>query len=188
MSTEPNLYFIALVPPEPYFSNIAKLKRLISESYGSKAALKSPPHITLQMPFRLKEAKEGLLKKLLISFSKAINPLQINQEGFGCFEPRVIYINVEKSKALASLQKTLLLSLRKELKLDVSDYKNRGFTPHLTIAFRDLKKANFYIAWDHFSKQRIKHQWVAEDLVLLKHDGAQWEIFERFSFRAEINK
>ena len=55
------LYFIALVPPEPIFTEVEELKNYFSQHFESSAALKSPPHITLHMPFRLKDDKEILL-------------------------------------------------------------------------------------------------------------------------------
>jgi hypothetical protein len=45
------LYFIAHVPEEPVFADLMALKTAVRDLYGSKAALRSPPHITLHMPF-----------------------------------------------------------------------------------------------------------------------------------------
>ncbi|MEM9078853.1 MAG: 2'-5' RNA ligase family protein, partial [Bacteroidota bacterium] len=67
------LYFIAIIPPDPIFSFALQQKEYIAEYYNSKAALRSPPHITLHMPFRLKESREAPLIQYLDNLAKA-NP------------------------------------------------------------------------------------------------------------------
>lgn len=49
------LYFIALVLPSPLYEEVTRLKEYFRDRYNSKAALRSPPHITLHMPFKWKE-------------------------------------------------------------------------------------------------------------------------------------
>lgn len=177
-------YFVALVPPEPYFTEAFVLKKEVEDRFGSKAALRSPPHITLQMPFRYKEQKEAKIFEALASFGKRFHPFAINQQGFGFFEPRVVFINVEKSTELEQMQKEMLRHLRKALNIDSSDYKNRGFHPHMTIAFRDLKKEAFYEALEHFSSKELNWTWTATELALLKHNGEAWEVLKTFHFKA----
>ena len=60
-----SLYFIALVPQEPTYAKVVGLKEEIQAGYESKAALRSPPHITLHMPFKWKHEKEAILYKTL---------------------------------------------------------------------------------------------------------------------------
>ena len=48
-------YFVALIPPSPVYEEAQALKEYFREKYNSKAALNSPPHITLHMPFFWKE-------------------------------------------------------------------------------------------------------------------------------------
>ena len=64
------LYFIALVPPEPIFTEVEELRTYFSHHFESSAALKSPPHITLHMPFWLKAGKESLLIEQLEKITK----------------------------------------------------------------------------------------------------------------------
>ena len=51
-------YFLAIIPPEKIEKEIYGLKELVADKFHSKAALRSPAHITLHMPFLWKEAKE----------------------------------------------------------------------------------------------------------------------------------
>ena len=44
-------FFIALIPPKEVQEEATKIKEHFRDVYNSKAALKSPPHVTLQPPF-----------------------------------------------------------------------------------------------------------------------------------------
>lgn len=181
--TETQKYLIAFVPPEPFFSEANAIKEEVKENFESKAALKSPPHITLHMPFQFKEKKENLIDEALTAFANSNSKLEIKQKGFGCFEPRVIFINVEKTEPLARLQKELLAYMRKELKTESTDYKSRGFSPHMTVAFRDLKKSSFIEAWKHYASRDVFFEWVTEELTLLKHDGNEWLVYKTYPLK-----
>jgi len=56
-------YFIAIIPAEPWYSEALQLKKEVRDVYESKGALRSPPHITLHMPFRWTLKKLKFLKK-----------------------------------------------------------------------------------------------------------------------------
>ena len=176
------LYFVALIPKEPIRSEIQNLKLDVWEKFNSKGALRSPAHITLHMPFQYREEKQDEIFQCLDQFSINRTPFEITQNGFGCFEPRVIFVNVEKSDSLQELRNDLVKHMRLSLKLENADYKNQGFHPHMTIAFRDLKKAVFPIAWKHFKNQKIEYSWECHSIFLLKHTGKEWEIFREFDF------
>ncbi len=81
-------YFIAVVPPQPVYDDAQRLKEYFRDSYGSKAALNSPPHITLHMPFLWKESREDRLTHALSRFAGDNGPVKICLDGFSCFRPR----------------------------------------------------------------------------------------------------
>lgn len=175
-------YFIALVPPKTIFTEVMKLKEEVRDSYASKEALRSPPHITLHMPFKYKEDREEQIISLLAGFAKSQRPFHLSHDGFGAFEPRVIFVKVTLPDELAEMRQGLVKRMRSELKLDNSDYKNHGFLPHMTIAFRDLKKPMFYEAWEKYQSQPFLHEWSCDSMCLLKHDGREWQQHRVFTF------
>ena len=168
------LYFIAILPPSPILEEIDELKLYFKRQYQSKASLNSPPHITLHMPFEWKEEKEVKLTTTLNTFSKNQNSIILQLENFGCFEPRVIFINVIKNTLLDSLQKELYQVFKKELNLFNAQYRDLPFHPHVTLAFRDLKKPVFYEAWEEFREKKFEREFKADRISLLKHDGKAW--------------
>ena len=70
-------YFVALIPPSPVFEEALALKEYFKERYHSKAALNSPPHITLHMPFMWNEEKENKLVGKLQEFAGKYDPIKI---------------------------------------------------------------------------------------------------------------
>lgn len=179
MST--NKFFLAIVLPAPYQNQVMAMKEYVKEHFESKAALRSPAHITLHMPFEWKDSKEELLLDTLSAF-KFGEEVRIELKDFNCFEPRVVYVDVVKNEKLDALQKTLVQHVKQNLGL-MNEAKNiRGFHPHTTIAFRDLKKEMFRLAWTHFKEQKYHGSFIAREFQLLKHAPGQWEVYRTFEF------
>ncbi len=173
------LYFIAVVPPADIRNEITKIKEDIRDLYGSAHALRSPPHITLHMPFKWSSRKKRSLSQSLGQLSSEIKDFEIELKDFDCFRPRVIFVNVLPCKELDQLQKKVVKTMR-SLNVLNADYKNKPFHPHVTVAFRDLRKSEFFKAWDHYQSQQISFTFQARELVLLKHDGHRWNIDDGF--------
>lgn len=179
-----NLYFIAIIPPEPVYGEALALKHHFENQYNSKAALNSPPHITLHMPFKWKESKEGKLIESLAAFSTTQHSFEIRLNNFSAFEPRVIFIDVSKDEKLGTLQKQLKRFCKAELNLFNADYKEFAYHPHITLAFRDLKKPEFYSAWEAFKEKKFETTFNVDSIALLKHSGKEWKVFKRLPLKS----
>ena len=175
------LYFIAIIPPPPIFEQASEIKNYFKEQYKSKAALNSPPHITLHMPFEWKEKKEEELITTLTVFAHDKETFPLKLLNFSCFAPRVIYLNILESEALRLFQKELHRFCKAELNIFNAQYKDLPFHPHLTLAFRDLKKPMFEKAWNEFKDKEFSDSFVVDRFTLLKHNGKLWESFKEFA-------
>lgn len=169
-------YFIAIVPPEPAYQQLHRLKEYCFEKYKSKCALRSPPHLTLHMPFLWKEKNEIHLIEGLTAFCQTQTNFNLSLSGFSCFPPRVIFVAVDQNNALINLQRQLVKFCRVELNLLNANYREQPFHPHITIAFRDLKKSVFEEAWQEFSDRPFIQQFSLNNIALLKHDGHRWDV------------
>ncbi|MEO9965363.1 MAG: 2'-5' RNA ligase family protein [Reichenbachiella sp.] len=178
---ELSMYFLALIPGGEIKSEIMAFKEEVSQKFNSKGALKSPPHITLHMPFKWRTDREEALVDLLKAFKFEEFPLAIDLDGFDFFEPRVVFVHVVKNEPLQSLHQELTAYVRKSLKIFNSDYKDRGFHPHLTIGFRDLKKPAFFQAKAYYEKQDYRRKFMAKNICLLRHDGQRWQEWKYLS-------
>jgi 2'-5' RNA ligase len=174
-------YFIAIVAPEPFQTELMELKHLVKDKFNSKGALRSPAHITLHMPFEWKEEKEAVLINALQQFTFEKN-CSIDLQNFSCFEPRVLFVDVLKNELLEKLQSELVVYAQKELRLFNQVNDMRGFHPHVTIAFRDLKKEKFYQALDYFKAQTYTASFQVKSFCLLKHTDKEWQVYKEFVF------
>jgi 2'-5' RNA ligase len=179
---EEQLFFIALLPPQEVREFADRIKQRFAEVYNSRAAQKSPPHITLQPPFRWQLEQLPILEQKLNEFARDRNPVPMILDGFSAFKPRVIYINVIRTPELLAIQQNLLDYLESSFKIVDRASKTRPFAPHLTVAYRDLTKDNFRKAWPEFEQQQLHFEFVVDRLTLLIHNGRGWQIGKEFIF------
>jgi 2'-5' RNA ligase len=166
-------YFIAIVIPEPLMAQVEGLKQQLYHTHGLKGALRSPAHITLHRPFEWKEEKETELIEKLRTFSFE-KEFVITLKNFDFFEPRVVFVDVIVQPVLNDLHQRFKDFARMELKMlnEVNDL--RGFHPHVTIAFRDLKKRNFYELQKEFKDQVFNGSFHYDGFSLMKLEQ-RWE-------------
>jgi 2'-5' RNA ligase len=177
-------FFIGLLPPEDVQQFVTTIQEHFAEVYNSRAALKLPPHITLQPPFEWPSEELPSLTRLLQQFADTESPIPMTLDGFAVFKPRVIYINVLKTPELLAIQKKLMNYLESSLNIVHETSKNRSYSPHLTVAYRDLTKPNFYQAWEQFKQQKLHFEFLVPQLTLLIHDATpKWNICQEFYFK-----
>lgn len=181
MTITNNRYFLAIIPPSPIFDQALGYKNYFKDHYQTKASLNSPPHITLHMPFDWRADNENKLIESLQKITGTLTPASVTLNDFGVFPPRVIFIQVAPSEALEQLQHKLRLFCKRELGLFNADYKDRPFHPHITLAFRDLKKALFVKAWEEFMNKKFHAEFLADRIYLMKHDGEKWNVLRDFA-------
>jgi len=179
-----SLYFIAIVPHDEIEKEIKGIKEYLFQHFKTSASLRSPAHITLHMPFKWKDSKVPLLHDKLQEFLQDKENFQVVLSGFGAFPPRVIFIDVEENEMLQDFRKQLIKFFRLELKLFNADYKEQPFHPHVTVAFRDLKKNLFLQAFGEFKEKQFMASFLVDHLALLKHNGKEWEIEKDFYFKS----
>jgi 2'-5' RNA ligase len=175
MAVQENLYFIALIPSEPLRSEAWALKEHMRDTYGSKASLNSPAHITLHMPFELKQNRERTVIESLQELAEGYNSFNINIDGYGAFPPRVLFLHVVPKATLSRLQSDVHELMKRNFNVFNADYKKKPFYPHITLAFRDLKKERFKEAWEVYKEQDYKANWQVQGITLLRHEGRQWQ-------------
>ncbi|MFZ0490251.1 MAG: 2'-5' RNA ligase family protein [Salegentibacter sp.] len=182
MSQQNSLFFIALIAPAGIRKEIENFKKEIKQKYGAKHALKLPAHLTLQIPFRMKEKKERQLIKELDKFAASQKAFEVKLNGFGKFSRNVIFVKIEDHKPVVHLYENLQEILQKQLELKDHE-KTAKIHPHLTIASRDLSRQEFPQAWNDFRDREYTASFSADYISLLKHNGKTWELYRKFSFK-----
>jgi len=172
-------YFIAIVPPENVLQKVELIKHELFALHGLKGALRSPAHVTLHRPFEWKEEKEVNLIEKLEKF-KFTEPFKIELKNYNCFDKRVIFIDVVKNEVLGHLHYQLKNYAKTELRLFNEAEDLRGFHPHITIAFRDLKKQKFIELWAEYKTKIFAETFNFKNFSLLKL-GNKWEVIKSFN-------
>lgn len=175
-------YFIATIPPEPVFSQIENIKKEVSEKYNNKSALRSPSHITLHMPFEWKAQKEEILIDTLQSFKPSVSSFNVDLKNYNCFEPKVVFVDVIPNENLNILQKEVVRQIKCNLNIFNQADDLRKYHPHITIAFRDLKKEFFYLMMEEYKTKSFEATFSCNSFFLLKHTGKNWLPYKKFQF------
>lgn len=198
-------FFVALLPPVAITDYANGVIQELGDRFQTRTA-KAPPHVTLQPPFVWPMAQLADLERCLGAFAVNHTAVPVCLSGFGAFAPRVLYINVLKTAALMTLQAELAAELEQTLGIVDAKGKQRGFSPHMTVASRNLTPQVFKQAWsllqarspdpslnpssdpslDQSPDQLLTQQFVGDRLTLLIHDGQQWQIQSEFRFRVSL--
>ena len=172
-------YFLAIVPPDKLLEKVELIKQDLFTQHGLKGALRSPAHITLHRPFEWKIDKEEILIEKLKKFGNH-QSFDIELINYNCFSPRVIFIDVVKNEQLIKLHYDLMHHAKSELNLFNEVEDMRGFHPHLTVAFKDLKKQKFLELWEEFKTLNFSETFIYTGFCLLKMER-KWEILKKFT-------
>lgn len=148
----------------------------VREKFGSKHSLNAPPHITLLSPFRYGVENSDQLHSLLKIFAQGFQPFKIQFNNFSTFPPRVVFMDVDKSPALTKIQGKIEELARSNSDLFNYNYHEQPYHPHLTLAFKDLTKSDFYTIWKEFEDREFRKSFTATNLHLLRHTGERWEV------------
>ena len=178
-------YFLAIVPEGNFQNQVTELKNEIRDRFQAKFALKSPAHITVKMPFIYNEAKEEKLIEKLREFLDVYEPMAMSIEGVKTFGERVIYLGVNAGADFYKFQKDLITFCKRELNL-IDELSDRNFHPHMTIAFKDIKKSQFQNILSFSSELGLTQVLKESQIVLLKKDEGRWVFRERLKFGDNI--
>lgn len=160
--------------PEPVKTKVKNYQKLISKKFNTIRALDWIPHITIADRVIIPENRfNDICKKLEDACSKTA-PIKIKTMKLHLFEitnppfenPCVIFIELEVSKELQRLHDTIQNNIYKWLKRP--SYKAEKYSPHITLAYRDLTKKNFIKA-----KQFLKHNKIIVEYQTFVMDNIQ---------------
>jgi len=167
------LHLLALLPPEPVFSETWALKQEVHRLTGSRNAMRLPPHITLLPPLSQPDEFEARATAALQAFAATQAAPTVGLHGFAWFGNRTLFVHVSEAQALKTLHAELMdwcIRHLPEVKLE-----SRPFTPHLTLATRDLPAAQVPALRQMFAEREYQASFVARQLTLFRHDGRQWQ-------------
>jgi len=172
--------YIAVIPPSQINEQVLKWKEWVKAETGAVRALSSPGHITLVPPFILPAEKETDLIQSLDKFASVQTSFSVQLEDFSHFQKRTIYLKVTLGEELNRLRENLFDFLN-EHSFPIPQ-KEDHFSPHITIAFRDLKRNGFTKAWNHFREINFEPKFDCDNISLLRHNKKSWDVINRSVF------
>jgi len=177
-------FFVALMLPPAVETYANSVIAELGDRYRTGTA-KAAPHITLQPPFLWDtEAKsiEALCQELR-AIAATHRPVSIHLDGFGAFRPRVLYINVGKTESLLNLQTGVAQHLEHQLNI-VDPKANRGYSPHVTVASRNLSPALFRRIWAELQNRPVQFEFRCDRLTLLEYNE-KWYTHSAYAFAGD---
>jgi 2'-5' RNA ligase len=172
------LYFIALLPPKELAAQVHSVKEEIAAKYDSRYSLKIPEHITLIPPFHCSNELFELLTARLKNLCQKEKPFEVFLNNFGHFNKSVLCIQAssQPKEAAAMLRSGVAKVFSEEFSSVKLPQNEEKFTPHMTVANKDLTKINFKKAWEEFSQLSFEEQFSVSSIYLLKHVNGLWEM------------
>jgi 2'-5' RNA ligase len=173
---------IAIIPPEPIYSNIIDEQEYIAQTWGPSHGLRTPPHITLIPPLYLTSAEVGLLYGIAGALSGAMHTFQIDLKNYASFKPRVVYIHPAENEHLFTLHGWWRESLLTTMAHVLEKYPDRPYNPHLTLAHKDVTHPIFEKMWRHYANKSYQASFLAEHFSILQHEQKGWSEEKKFFF------
>ena len=174
------LYLIALLLPDAISKSVRDLQIEIRDRFGCQKAMRISPHVTLEAPFRLPEMAESELLSTLVRFFSQQNKFELELKNFGTFRNNTVFIEVASNLSLLEIQRALGQTLRDEMDAKWNKPFYAGYTPHVTIANRDVTPELHSEIWKVFKNRKFFARFTVREICLLKHDGQRWSILNQF--------
>ena len=176
-------YLLVLNPHEELRNKIMQVKQQFFDSYQSKTALYSKPHITLANFVQYEMMEEKLLYRLQ-TVAMGYHPIKVELKDYGSFPSHTIYINITSKLPIQDLVKQIRTEAQRLMKLNNDNKPHFIIEPHLTIA-RKLLPWQYEKGWLEYSNKQFTGRFIADAMLLLKRPVGEmkYQIVKRFEFQ-----
>ncbi len=172
-------WFLAILPNEKVSKEIIAFQQELATNYGFQHALKTPPHITIIPPFSCNYDRVQLFTDQipLLNTLEQVRSFEIRLNGFQAFHPRVIFVDIERNDALLNIAKQVKL-LFYQSRIKANRGEKHFFTPHITIANRDLNNKTFKSIYKDFQLRTYQATFQVKSIFLLRKESKTWQVAE----------
>ena len=181
---EQQLYFIAIMLPQSVDEEIITFKKDIAQRFNSSKALRTASHITLKAPYEMPAALHEELLQWFNGMTITITPFMQKIKDFGAFNNKrnpVIYVQPVMNASLQLLQQEVLQQFTKAYPDEIISKNEFTFSPHITIAYRDLYPKSFQEAWQEYKAKTYTALFEVNSFQLLQHFNGRWNIVSSYS-------
>ena len=183
MKEQAQLYFIAIMLPQVIDAEIITFKKDMAERFQSKKALRTASHITLKAPFKVAVDMRQQLLQWFEGMKITTAPFMQEIKDFGAFSNKrnpVIFVQPVMNESLRHLQKEVLQHFSGAFPKETISSNEHSFSPHITIAYRDLHYHQFKEAWEEYQTKTYSALFEVNTFQLLQHINGRWEVVGSF--------
>jgi 2'-5' RNA ligase len=174
-------HFIGVTVPDALSQTLEECRTWMHEQYGCRSGYSTPIHITLIPPFHLEESyhEEQLLESVCAAGARcagqSLFPFTVPVDGFGSFAERTLFAHVCSGGSWEALRNAVYDELLARCPGCVQRDR-RPFTPHLTIANRDIPAGAVPEALRHLSELELHTEFSADTIAVFKRQNGRWLI------------
>jgi 2'-5' RNA ligase len=179
---ERNLKLIAIIPPEPVFSQVREEQKNIAATWGPKHALRTPPHITLVPPMLLTASEVGWIYGIAYAIAGNQTPFPLQLKDYSSFKPRVIFISPVVNEPLLNLHEIWHEAITTRMPHVLAKYPEKPYHPHLTLAHKDVTHPQFDSLWKYFSTKSFEAHFEVDRFCILTHTDDGWVLDKDYLF------
>ena len=172
-------HFIGVLIPEDIRATLEDCRRYMNEAYGCKSGYGTPIHVTLVPPFHLPE--EFSTKDLAMAIEKEVilarSELKFDGhiENFDAFGDRTIFAKVIPNENWTKLRDKVLEAVLKAAP-GCTKKDKRPFTPHLTVANRDIPSGASVAALQVMNELNLVEDFPVDNVAIFERRGGKWNV------------
>ena len=172
-------HFIGVLVPEDIRATLEDCRRYMNEAYGCKSGYGTPIHVTLVPPCHLPE--EFSAKDLAMAIEKEVilagSELKFDGhiENFDAFEDRTIFAKVIPNENWTKLRDKVLGAILKAAP-GCTKKDKRPFTPHLTVANRDIPSGASVAALQVMNELNLVEDFPVDNVAIFERRGGKWNV------------
>lgn len=173
-------HFVGVLLPEGIAGSLENCREYMRERYGCKSGQRTPLHVTLIPPFKFddsyseRDLADAVYDAENTAHTENVLPFEVNVSGFGAFTERTVYAHVEDDERWAKLRNIVYEKLNTSFPQMIRR-DTRPFTPHITIANRDIPSGAVAEALQFFSGMNFSEKFTASEVTLFRRVNGLWQ-------------
>ena len=170
-------HFIGVLVPDDITLTLEDCRRYMKERYGCRSGFQTPIHVTLVPPFHLNEnyTTDELMRAIENDVVPFANELKFTAhvDNFSSFGERTIFAKVLRDEKWTKLRDKVLGAVLKAAP-GCTKKDQRPFTPHLTVANRDIPEGVVMDALKVMNEMELVEDFEVNNVTVFERRDGRW--------------
>ncbi len=170
-------HFIGVLIPDDITCTLEDCRHYMNQAFGCRSGHGTPIHVTLVPPFKLPEEFSTL--DLVTEFENEILPLasklkfDAHIDNFDAFGDRTIFAKITHDEKWKILRDKVLSSVL-NVAPNCTRKDKRPFTPHLTVANRDIPEGVSTKALEVLNQLNLIEDFPVDNITIFERKNSKW--------------